>query len=142
MFYTFNFHKLVYNLDIINFKLTESSFLGKSLKRNLLSNYYYNKMKYLIYKNKKSPTQSSFKKNSYWLLEDITCSNYSEDTLTGWKGEELKSKLRLKFETEKEAIYYATKHMLDFEIEEEVVKNIKEKSYADNFKYKRIRTDI
>ena len=45
-------------------------------------------------------------------------------------------------ETKKEAIYYASKHMLDYDIEEEVEQSIKEKSYADNFKYKRIRTDI
>ena len=99
-------------------------------------------MKYLIYKNKKSPTQSGFKRDNYWLLEDTTCSSYSKDTLTGWKGEDLTNKVRLKFETKKEAVYYASKHMLDYYIEEEVKKSIKEKSYADNFKYKRIRTDI
>ena len=99
-------------------------------------------MKYLIYKNKKSPTQSGFKRDNYWLLEDTNCISYSEDDLTGWKGEELTNKVRLKFETKKEAIYYASKHMLDYDIEEEAEKIIKEKSYADNFKYKRIRTDI
>ena len=99
-------------------------------------------MKYLIYKNKKSPTQSGFKRDNYWLLADTTCSSYSKDTLTGWKGEDLTNKVRLKFDTKKEAVYYASKHMLDYDIEEEVEKSIKEKSYADNFKYKRIRTDI
>ena len=99
-------------------------------------------MKYLIYKNKKSPTQSGYKRDKYWLLEDTTCSSFSKDALTGWKGEDLTNKVRLKFETKKEAVYYASKHMLDYDIEEEVEKSIKEKSYADNFKYKRIRTDI
>ena len=99
-------------------------------------------MKYLIYKNKKSPTQSGYKRDNYWLLEDTTCSSYSKDILTGWKGEDLTNKVRLKFETKKEAVYYASKYMLDYDIEEEVEKSIKEKSYADNFKYKRIRTDI
>ena len=99
-------------------------------------------MKYLIYKNKKSPTQSGFKRDNYWLLADTTCSSYSKDVLTGWKGEDLTNKVRLKFDTKKEAVYYASKHMLDYDIEEEVEKSIKEKSYADNFKYKRIRTDI
>ena len=99
-------------------------------------------MKYLIYKNKKSPTQSGFKRDNYWLLEDTTCSSYSKDVLTGWKGEDLTNKVRLKFETKKEAVNYASKHMLEYDIEEEVEKSIKEKSYADNFKYKRIRTDI
>ena len=99
-------------------------------------------MKYLIYKNKKSPTQSGFKRDNYWLLEDTTCKSYSKDILTGWKGQEFINKVRLKFETKKEAIYYASKHMLDFDIEEEVEQSIKEKSYSDNFKYKRIRTDI
>ena len=99
-------------------------------------------MKYLIYKNKKSPTQSGFKRDNYWLLADTTCSSYSKDVLTGWKGEDLTNKVRLKFDTKKEAVYYASKHMLDYDIEEEVEKSIKEKSYADNFRYKRVRTDI
>ena len=109
---------------------------------SLRPDHYYGKMKYLIYKNKKSPTQSAYKRDNYWLLENTSCSNYSEDNLTGWKGEELSNKVRLKFKTKEEAVYYAKKHMLNFDIEEEAVKNTKEKSYADNFKYKRIRTEI
>ena len=99
-------------------------------------------MKYVIYKNKKSPTQSGYARDNYWILEDTTFSSYNEDTLTGWKGEEISNRVILKFETKEEAIYYATKHSLQFIVKEESAKNIKEKSYADNFKFKRIRTEI
>ncbi len=99
-------------------------------------------MKYVIYKKKKSPTQSGYKRENYWVLEDTSFSKYKEDVLTGWKGEEKSKRVSLKFKTKQEAIYYAKKNILNFDVEEEKIKNIKEKSYADNFKYKRIRTEI
>ena len=48
----------------------------------------------------------------------------------------------MKFLNKDEAVSYAKKNNLDFEILKEVNKEINNKSYADNFKFKRIRTDI
>jgi hypothetical protein len=99
-------------------------------------------MKYVIYKNQKSPTQSGLKRDNYWVLEDTSFSDYKEDMLTGWKGQKSIRKTRLKFGSKQEAINYATKNMLKIEVVEESTKSIKEKSYADNYKYKRIRTEF
>ena len=41
-----------------------------------------------------------------------------------------------------EAVLYAKNNKLDFEVLTEERKEISNKSYADNFKFKRIRTDI
>ena len=48
----------------------------------------------------------------------------------------------MKFSNKEEAVSYAKKNNLDYEILTEVNKEIGNKSYADNFKFKRIRTDI
>ena len=48
----------------------------------------------------------------------------------------------MKFFTKEEAILYAENNGLDFELLKEVNREMINKSYADNFKFKRIRTDI
>ena len=48
----------------------------------------------------------------------------------------------MKFLNKEEAITYAKNNNLNFEVFKEVDKEINNKSYADNFKFKRIRTDI
>ena len=65
------------------------------------------------------------------------------DPLTGWKNNNnLLENCRLKFLSLKEAVSYAEKNNLKFEIlqEKEYKENIK--TYADNFKFKRVKTEI
>ena len=100
------------------------------------------KMNYIIYKNKKTPTQSGDKNEKFWVLEKNIEKVFEEDPLTGWKGSTTGNFLKLKFNSKQEAINYANKNNLDYDIIEETVKKFRHKSYADNFKYKRIRTDI
>ena len=99
-------------------------------------------MKYIIYKNKKSPTQSGKLHKEFWFLEQINTKGYKTDLLTGWKSTETNLTKKIKFSNKEEAVSYAKKNNLDFEILKEVNKEISNKSYADNFKFKRIRTDI
>jgi hypothetical protein len=99
-------------------------------------------MKYIIYKNKKSPTQSGKLHKDFWVLEHINDKGVKSDLLTGWKTNETNLKKKMKFLNKEEAISYAKKNNLDFEILKEVNKEINNKSYSDNFKFKRIRTDI
>ena len=99
-------------------------------------------MKYIIYKNKKSPTQSGKLHKDFWILEHINEKGYKTDLLTGWKTTETNLKKKMKFLNEEEAVSYAKENKLAFEILREVNKEISNKSYADNFKFKRIRTDI
>ena len=99
-------------------------------------------MKYIIYKNKKSPTQSGKLHKEFWFLEQTNTKGVKTDLLTGWKTTETNLKKKLKFLNKGEAVSYAKKNNLDFEILKEVNKETRNKSYADNFKFKRIRTDI
>ena len=99
-------------------------------------------MKYIIYKNKKSPTQSGKLHKEFWFLEQTNTKGVKTDLLTGWKTTETNLTKKMKFSNKEEAVSYAEKNNLDFEISKEVNKEISNKSYADNFKFKRIRTDI
>ena len=99
-------------------------------------------MKYIIYKNKKSPTQSGKLHKDFWVLEHINDKGVKTDLLTGWKTTEINLTKKMKFSNKEDAISYALKNNIDFEILKEVNKKISNKSYADNFKFKRVRTDI
>ena len=99
-------------------------------------------MKYIIYKNKKSPTQSGKLHKDFWILEHINCKGVKTDLLTGWKTTETNLIKKMKFFTKEEAILYAENNGLDFELSKEVNREMNNKSYADNFKFKRVRTDI
>ena len=99
-------------------------------------------MKYIIYKNKKSPTQSGKLHKDFWVLEHVNDKVVKTDLLTGWKTTEKNLIKKMKFLSKEEAILYAKKYSLDFEILKEVNKEMSNKSYADNFKYKRVRSDI
>ena len=99
-------------------------------------------MKYIIYKNKKSPTQSGKLHKDFWVLEHINDKGVKTDLLTGWKTTETNLIRKMKFLSKEEAVLYAKSNSLDFEILKEVNKEMSNKSYADNFKFKRVRTDI
>ena len=99
--------------------------------------------KVVIYKSIKFPTQSGKKKASYWIMEYIKSSSTETDPLTGWKNN--KNHLHncnLKFPSLDEAIKYSRKNDLVYEILQERVNKENIKSYADNFKFKRIKSEI
>ena len=63
--------------------------------------------------------------------------------MTGWKGSIAPAKkIKLKFSSLEKAIDYAKKENLEYQILERSAKKIKIKSYADNFKYNRKKSDI
>ena len=99
-------------------------------------------MKYIIYKNKKSPTQSGKLHKDFWVLENVNTKVIKTDLLTGWKTTDTNLTKKMKFSNKEEAVSYAKNNNLDFEVLKEENKEIRNKSYADNFKFKRIRTDI
>tara|TARA_X000000950_G_scaffold187841_1_gene227204 strand:+ start:235 stop:540 length:306 start_codon:yes stop_codon:yes gene_type:complete len=96
----------------------------------------------IIYKPEKSPTQSGIKKYSNWFLESINVGSFETDPLTGWKGkEEYEFSIKLKFNTKEEAIAYAKKNKMSYKVVKQASKIMKLKSYADNFKFNRVKTD-
>ena len=90
-----------------------------------------------IYQPSKTAMQSGKAKIKYWILEFDPENTIYHDPLMGWIGtHDNKNQIHLKFETLEEAIAYAEKNRLPYEISKPHLAEMRPKSYADNFKAK------
>ena len=81
----------------------------------------------------KSAMQSGLGKSDKWILEFET-KNPTQNPLMGWESsDDTLSELKLEFSSRDNAINYAKKKKIDFEIIEPKKRKIVKKSYADNF---------
>ena len=86
-----------------------------------------------IYIPNKSAMQSGLGKINKWILEFET-EDPSINPLMGWESSSnTLSELKLEFSTKEQAINYAKKKKIIFEIIEPKKRKIIKKSYADNF---------
>ena len=99
--------------------------------------------KVIIYKPQKSPTQSGTSNTVFWTLESDEIAFKETDPLTGWKSDiKYQGIVKIKFRSLDDAINYAENMKYDYKVIEKKQKDLRIKSYADNFKYKRIKTEI
>ena len=86
-----------------------------------------------IYKPSKSAMQSGNKKSNKWIIEFFT-DQPSINPLMGWESStDTYTELRLEFNNKDNAIQYAKKNKIEFELIESKSRKINKKSYADNF---------
>ena len=77
--------------------------------------------------------QSGLAKNDKWILEFKT-KDPTKNPLMGWESSyDTMSEVKLEFSTKEQAINYAKKMKIEFEIIEPKKRKIVKKSYADNF---------
>jgi hypothetical protein len=94
-----------------------------------------------IYRPSKTAMQAGRSQTRSWLLEYEPATRRSPDPLMGWSSaRDTLNQVRLRFPTLDEAVAFAKKRGLDFTIIEPHARTLKTKSYADNFRYDRIRT--
>jgi hypothetical protein len=93
-------------------------------------------MQVRIYRPAKAATQSGPSGDArYWRLEAAPRSAQRPDPLMGWLGsDDIGRQLRIDFATRDEAIAYARRHGLDYQVDNEPPRRQKPKSYADNFR--------
>ena len=92
-------------------------------------------MKAKIYKPSKTAMQSGRSKYNKWVLKFLDQKNQLKDTMMGWNGgSSTVSQIELKFSTKEEAVSYAKKNNIDYEVLETSERKVINKSYADNFK--------
>ena len=92
-------------------------------------------MKAKIYKPSKTAMQSGRSKYNKWVLKFSDRKNQLKDTMMGWNGgSSTVSQIELKFSSKEEAVSYAKKNSIDYEILETSERKVINKSYADNFK--------
>lgn len=93
-----------------------------------------------IYRPAKSAMQSGRSgRSTDWVLEFAPQSRREADPLMGWtSSSDTQRQLRLTFATQEEAIAYATREGIPFELEAPKQRALTPKAYADNFRFDRI----
>jgi len=91
-----------------------------------------------ISKPAKSAMQSGKANTQDWTLEFAPESARAPDALMGWtQSRDMDGQIRLRFDTRDEAVDYARKHGIAFEVVEPKTARKIIKAYADNFAYGR-----
>ena len=86
-----------------------------------------------IYIPNKSAMQSGLGKSTKWILEYET-KDPTKNPLMGWESSsDTLSELKLEFSSKENAINYAKKKRIDYELIEPKKRKVVKKSYADNF---------
>ena len=86
-----------------------------------------------IYKPSKTAMQSGIKKYDKWIMEFVT-ENPGINPLMGWESStDTYTELKLEFSTKENAIEYAKKNKIDYELINPNTRKINKKSYSDNF---------
>jgi len=91
-----------------------------------------------IFSPAKTAMQSGKAKTGYWVLEFDPAQPRKIDPLMGYTSSgDMKSQVRLSFDTREEAVAYAEREGIAYRVEE--VKEAKRRpiSYSDNFRYDR-----
>ena len=96
-------------------------------------------MKAKIYQPARTAMQSGNANVKRWIVEYEPEESKKVDPLMGWVGSgDMRGQLKLKFDTKDEAIAYAERNALSYNIAEPNIRRVIPKSYSDNFKYEKV----
>ena len=96
-------------------------------------------MRARIYQPPKTAMQSGWAATHQWVLEYEPVQPRRPDPLMGWiGGGDTREQLRLHFDTRDEAVAYAEKNGIAYDLELPQARRVKPKAYADNFRFGRI----
>ena len=91
-----------------------------------------------IYQPSKNAMQSGKGKTKQWILEFEPATARASDPLMGWtQTTDMDGQLRLSFDTSDEAVAYAAKHAIAFQLFDPKPAKKIIKAYADNFAFGR-----
>jgi ETC complex I subunit conserved region len=91
-----------------------------------------------IYQQPKTAMQSGRAGTAEWFLEFEPAEARRADPLMGWIGSaDTQAQVRLRFESRDEAVAYATREGLQYEVELAHHRKVLPKSYSDNFRFGR-----
>ena len=86
-----------------------------------------------IFKPAKTAMQSGLGKTDKWIIEYFS-DKTGINPLMGWESStDTFSEIKLEFSSKDKAVEFAKKNKIDYELIEPKIRNIKKKSYADNF---------
>lgn len=91
-------------------------------------------MRVRIYQPTKSAMQSGKANVKRWVLEFEPEKDRFIEPLMGWTGSsDMKQEIKLRFDSKEEAIEYAQREGLDFQVVEPKTRGVIIRSYAENF---------
>ncbi|MGI9169108.1 MAG: ETC complex I subunit [Caulobacteraceae bacterium] len=91
-----------------------------------------------IFRPARSAMQSGRARTRMWILEFAPASARAPDPLMGWTtSSDMKGQVRLSFDSREEAVVYAMRHGIAFEVLIENDTARIPKAYADNFAFHR-----
>lgn len=93
--------------------------------------------KAIIYQPTKNAMQSGNRNSKQWIVEFKKANERFNEPIMGWiaNSDTLSTQVKLKFATQKEAIEYAIRENLEYEIIEPKKSKLRIQKYADNFSY-------
>jgi hypothetical protein len=92
-----------------------------------------------IYRPARTAMQSGSARSDRWLLEFDAEQDRQIEPLMGWTSSaDMKSQIKLWFDTEEEAVAYATRNGIPHRVEKPREVSRKAVSYSDNFKFNRV----
>lgn len=88
-----------------------------------------------IFQPSKTTMQSAYGNTKTWLLQFEAAAPRFHDPLMGWIGSsDTRQQLRLRFATREQAIAFAERYNLRYQIEEPRVRQVRPKNYAEKFR--------
>ncbi|CAA0090943.1 Uncharacterised protein [Starkeya nomas] len=92
-----------------------------------------------IYKPARNAMQSGTAKTKLWVLDYEPEQPRQVEPLMGYTSSgDMKSQLRLRFDTKEEAIAYAERHGIAYQVQEPQEPIRRRIAYADNFSFRRV----
>jgi len=94
----------------------------------------------IIYQPAKTAMQSGRANMRRWLVEFQPEAPKRADPLMGWIGSsDTQAQIRLSFDSRDEAVTYAKKHGLSYQVHEPRQRRVRPKNYSENFAFDRLR---
>ncbi len=92
-----------------------------------------------IFRLPKTATQSGLAKTNAWVVEFEPGSARQVEPLMGWTSSaDTRAQIRLWFESQEDAVAYATRRGLMYSLEAPQERRIRPRAYADNFHHDRL----
>ncbi|MBT3812515.1 MAG: ETC complex I subunit [Gammaproteobacteria bacterium] len=93
-----------------------------------------------IYQPAKNALQSGQANTRRWIVEYEPEQAKQNDALMGWVGSgDMRGQVKLKFQSKEEAIAYAERNGIPYDVREPKKRQQRPKAYADNFRFDRIK---
>ncbi|MBT4701644.1 MAG: ETC complex I subunit [Rhodospirillaceae bacterium] len=92
-----------------------------------------------IYRPRKTAMQSGRARTKSWMLEFEPAAAKRPDRLMGWvsSSDMMGDEVRIRFASKDEAVAFAERYGIEFRVQVQIDRDIKPKSYADNFRPER-----